>query len=115
MTASESDASVSFNRLFSRFCYTSLQDNFADLSNFWQIRLGAKAQFTDSISLRAQVAYFGVVDEFHHLPDFQLGPFAVPIAPALSFWTEETDDDFAIITKMWLRYDYSEDLWFMLV
>ena len=43
-----------------------------------------------------------------------LGKFRIPIAPALSFWTRQGSDDLGWEAALWIKYNYSEDLSFLL-
>lgn len=116
----ESKASLSFNRVFSGIWYSSLLDivgGAADMTNFWQVRAGVTGKASEKVTVGGQVAYYGVVEPFDWpryitvdslfgFPDIRL-----PIAPGFSFWTQEADDDIGWLTHVWVRYQYSPDLW----
>lgn len=105
-------ASLSFNRLFSGTTYMFIWDRNKNLSNFRRIALGAEFQFTDKISGDIAIGRYWANETFDRPRSFAFGGFQVPIAPALSFWTEESSDDMGYGLQTWLRYDYSEDLYF---
>jgi len=109
------EASVSFNRLFSKIWYTANFDilgGAAAFSNFYQLRGGVAVHPTETIAAGLNLAYFWVDEPFDAPVSFDLLGFRVPIAPALSFWTQEVDDDIGLVSHIWLKYDYSEDLFF---
>jgi hypothetical protein len=108
------EASVSFNRLFSAYWYTASFDilgGASAFSNFSQIRAGVTANPTESISTGLSVAQFWVNETFESPVSINLGEFIIPVAPNLSFWTEESDDDIGVVTHVWVKYAYTEDLW----
>lgn len=116
----KSEASVSFNRLFSGIWYSSILDivgGAADMSNFWQARVGLTANACEAVTVGGQVAYYGVVEPFDWpayvtLPGiFRFPPLRFPLAPGLPFWTCEADDEIGWVTHLWVRYQYSKDLW----
>jgi hypothetical protein len=41
-----------------------------------------------------------------------VGPFRVPVAPALSFWTDEGSDDLGVEIMLAPKYAFSDDLSF---
>ncbi|MCC6486766.1 MAG: alginate export family protein, partial [Candidatus Hydrogenedentes bacterium] len=106
------EASVSFNRLFSYSVYSWLLDTGQEMSNFHQIRAGAEAHPTDKLTVHFNAAYFGANEVFDNPRMVTVGRFRIPLAPALSFWTEESDDYLGTRLYLWLRYNYSEDLFF---
>ncbi|GMU91175.1 MAG: hypothetical protein AMXMBFR4_02330 [Candidatus Hydrogenedentota bacterium] len=105
------DASVAFNRLFSTRRYTHFLD-YSALSNFWFIRAGIEAQPTERFSVSLDVMYHEAVEPFDLPRSFDVGPLRVPIAPALSFWTEEGRDELGVEIMLAPEYVYSDDLRF---
>jgi hypothetical protein len=54
------------------------------------------------------------IDEPFDPPAYaNLGRFRVPLAPALSFWTREGSDDIGWEASAFVKYNYSEDLSFL--
>ena len=106
------EASVSFNRLFSYSVYSWLLDTGQELSNFHQIRAGVEAHPSDKVTVHVNAAYFGANEVFDSPKTVNAGPFRIPVAPALSFWTEESDEYMGTRLYLWVRYNYSEDLHF---
>lgn len=106
------EASVSFNRLFPAKPYSLVLEIGQDMSNFWQIRTGLSLQLTDAVSAGLKIAYMEVDEPFDMPRNFSLGGYRVPIAPALSFWTEESDTQMGWSTLLTARYQYSPDLSF---
>jgi hypothetical protein len=104
------EASVSFNRMFSYSVYSWLLDTGQDLSNFRQIRAGFEVFLTDKITVHVNAAYFGANETFDRPRTVAFGDWRIPVAPALSFWTEEADDYLGSRLYVWIRYNYSEDL-----
>ncbi len=108
------DASVSFNRLFSQIWYTSILDildGAANFTNMYSGRLGVSAHPTESVTAGLQALYFGVVEPFDWPPYIRIGDAIAPLSGPLTFWTHEADDDIGVVSHVWLKYDYSEDLW----
>jgi Alginate export len=108
------EASVSFNRLFSGMWYSSSMDvlgGAAAMTNFSQIRAGVTAHPTETLTTGLSLAYYWVNEPFDSPVSVSLGHFDIPLAPALSFWTQESSDDIGLFTHIWVKYDYSEDLW----
>ncbi len=97
-------ASVSFNRLFPGKNYTPILGIGQEITNFWQIRTGVKVKPTDKIAAGLRLAYFAV-DE----------PFDLPRFGGLSFLTREASDDIGWTTFFFVKYDYSDDLYFKFV
>ncbi|GMW00565.1 MAG: hypothetical protein AMXMBFR84_17020 [Candidatus Hydrogenedentota bacterium] len=106
------DASVSFNRLFPGKPYSLILEIGQDMSNFWQARGGAVVHPTDAVSSGLTIAYFAVDEAFDAPVAAAFGPFQIPIAPALSFWTEESNEEIGVSAHLWVNYQYSEDLYF---
>ncbi|MBI4557658.1 MAG: alginate export family protein [Candidatus Hydrogenedentes bacterium] len=109
-----SDASVSFNRLFPGKPYSAILEIGQDMSNFYQIRGGVEAHPTETVTAGLTVAYYGINEPFDWPPYVTLGRFRIPIAPALSFWTKEADNEIGFVTHLYAKYNYSEDLYFKL-
>jgi len=105
------EASVSFNRLFSNWEYSKFID-FTDLSNVLIYRGGVSAMPTESVKLELNVSYFEADAEFDSPVYFDFGRFRIPIAPALSFWTDSNDSDLGWEVELVATYNYSEDLSF---
>ena len=103
------EASVSFNRLFSNTCYSDILCG-TDLSNVHVFRGGVSAAPTESIELELAIKYLQADETFASPVYWNLGPFLIPIAPALSFWTTENDDDLGWEVGLCGTYHYSEDL-----
>lgn len=109
------EASLSFNRLFSQINHMqTVNDTGGVVSNFAQAGVGIEAKPMEKISLHFHVAKDWIVAPFDPPVTFRLGRFRIPIAPALSFWTEEGSKDLGWEIFASIRYDYSEDLYFLL-
>ncbi|MCC6490460.1 MAG: alginate export family protein [Candidatus Hydrogenedentes bacterium] len=108
------ESSVSFNRLFSNDMYNGFWDLQNDFSNGHAFTLGAIAHPSESLDLIADVNYYLVDEPFDSPAYFTVGSWRIPLAPALSFWTEEGDDELGWTTDIMLVYHYSEDLMFSL-
>lgn len=107
-------ASVSFNRLFSDTNYAPVINDNGDMSNFYQINLGVTMTPTEKtwVMLRANQTW---ADKTFEWPAYvKLGPWRVPIAPNLPWWTMESSNDLGISTEMIAKYNYSKDLTFLL-
>jgi hypothetical protein len=105
------DGSASFNRLFSNVEYSEFLENTA-LSNAWIARGGVSVNPTETVSVLLAISYFETVESFDHPRSWSLGRYQVPIAPALSFWTDESDDNLGWEVGLYATYDYSDDLSF---
>ncbi|MBN2308759.1 MAG: alginate export family protein [Candidatus Hydrogenedentes bacterium] len=106
-----SDASVSFNRLFT----TWESDWFLDggsLSNYYNLKTGVSAQPFEKLEVGLDVLYMAVLDGFERPASVKIGNFLVPIAPALSFWDEGGPSDLGYAAILWGAYQYSEDVSF---
>jgi len=116
------DASLSFNRLFSGVWYNAALDilgGASELTNFWMVKAGVTANATEKVSTGVSVAYFEVLDTFDwpryiEVPGLWAPDIRLPIAPGLGFWTQEADDDIGVVSHVWVKYQYSEDLWIKL-
>lgn len=106
------EASVSFNRLFSNHMYNGFFDLQNDFSNGHVFMIGATARPTEVIDLYVDLQYFLVDEPFDSPASVTLGDFRVPIAPALSFWTDEAETEMGWVADIVLTYHYSEDLMF---
>ncbi|HOC72542.1 MAG TPA: alginate export family protein, partial [Candidatus Hydrogenedentes bacterium] len=107
------DASTSFNRLFSDLNYMPTINDNGWLSNVAQIQLGVELQATEKVRLHAHVAKDWAVAAFDPPVSWKFGDTYVPVAPMLSFWTEDGSNDLGWEVAAWLRYQYSADLWFL--
>ena len=108
------EASVNFNRLFSDKNYMPVINDNGWLSNVWQVQLGVEVKPTDKILVHFHGAYDGVVAPFDPPAGIDIGGNHVPIAPFLSFWTDDGSSELGWELAAWVRYQYSPDLWFML-
>jgi hypothetical protein len=108
-----SSASVSFNRLFPGKPYSLVLEIGQDMSNFWQVRGGVVLKPTEAITANTLIAYFNMVEPWDAPVSIgPIGGFLIPVAPNLSFWTSENDDDIGWIIREVINYQYSEDLYF---
>lgn len=107
-------ASVSFNRLFSDKNYMPTINDNGWVSNVWQVQLGVEVKPTEKIVLHFHGAYDGVVAPFDPPASFDFQGRRIPIAPALSFWTDEGSSDLGWELAAWMKYSYSKDLYFLL-
>jgi hypothetical protein len=105
------EASVSFNRLFSNWEYTEFFAN-TDMSNVHIFRGGVNAMPTENVELLLAVSYFVADESFDSPVYWDFGGFRIPVAPALSFWTTENDDDLGWEVGLYATYHYTEDLEF---
>ena len=105
------DASVSFNRLCSDWEYSEFIDD-THLSNAYIIRGGVQVQASEKVTVELKVAHFVSLEDFDSPAYIELGQWQVPIAPALSFWDMESDDDLGTEVGLYVTYDYTEDLVF---
>lgn len=105
------EASVSFNRLFSNWEYSEFIEN-TELSNAYVIRGGVSVHPTESIEALLALSYFQTLEEFDEPINVSIGGFKVPIAPALSFLTDENDSELGYEAALYVTYHYSEDLSF---
>jgi hypothetical protein len=106
------EASLSFNRLFPGKPYSGVLEIGQDMSNFYQFRGGVNFNPTESVSGKLQLAYFGVDEPFDLPRSISLGRYRVPLAPSLSFWTQEADNEIGWQASLSMRYHYSADLSF---
>ena len=111
-------ASVSFNRLFSDMNFCPVINDNADMTNYYQVQGGVTMSPTEKLFVLLR-AYNTWVDEPFDWPAYievgrRWAPGGrLPIAPGLSFWTEESDDNLGFSLDMVLKYQYSPDLTFM--
>ena len=108
------EASVSFNRLFTHLNYAPALNDNSWLSNFMQASAGVEVQPTPKVRMHVHVAYDWVDEPFDPPRSIRIGDRRVAVAPLLSFWTEDGEDDLGWEIAAWLKYNYSDDLWFML-
>ena len=106
------ESSVSFNRLFPGKPYSFIMEIGQDMSNFWQVRTGATVHPTEAVTVGLQVAYYSVVEPFDSPWTVTVGQFKIPVAPALSFLTEESSEDIGTSAHLFVNYQYSPDLYF---
>ena len=106
------EASMSFNRLFSNQLYNGFFDLQNDLSNAHVFMIGGQAHPTQALDLVWDVEYILADEPFDSPKTVNLGGFKIPVAPALSFWTDEGSDELGWVTDIVLIYHYSEDLMF---
>lgn len=107
------EGSTAFNRLFSNWEYSEFIDYAgAAQSNLWIGRGGVSVSPTESVDVLLALSYFETLDAFDAPRYFSFGGFRVPIAPALSFWTQENDTELGWEVGLYVIYDYSEDLQF---
>ena len=104
-------ASVSFNRLFSNWEYGEFLDS-TDLSNSIIGRFGGSVMPTESLEVSLDVLWFVADKEFRSPYYVNLGGFKVPVAPGLSFWTQDSADRMGWETDLAATYHYTEDLSF---
>ena len=107
----QAEASVSFNRLFSDVSYSDLID-LTMLSNAHIFRAGVTAVPTETLELELAVKYIQADEEFDSPVTWDIFGFKVPVAPALSFWTTENDNDLGWEVSLYATYHYTEDLMF---
>ena len=106
------EASVSFNRVFSDWQYSEFLDLGSTLSNVWLARGGVSINPTESTEVQLLISYFNTLEEFDVPRYISIGRFRVPIAPGLSFWTQENDSTLGWEVGLYGTYSYSEDLSF---
>ena len=106
------EASVTFNRLFTgcNCCPVMFDNNLC--SNFWSVMTGVSAAPMANVVTGFDVEYYSAVATFDAPRSFNLGGWRVssPVSTALPFWTEDTDDELGIATRIWVNYNYSQDL-----
>lgn len=94
------EASVSFNRLFSNWSYSSVLDG-TDLSNAFIFHTGLNLLPTEKIEVAFDLGYY-LADETFDRPRFFLFPF----------WTQKSDNELGFEFDISMTYNYSEDLYF---
>ncbi len=104
-------ASVSFNRLFSSWREDNIVDS-SNLTNFWKAYAGAKVSVSDAIILSGMASYYQVIKPFDRPAMFTFADWQIPIAPALSFWTQRGSSDLGWQTAFWCTYMYTQDISF---
>lgn len=104
------EASLSFNRLFPGKPYSLILGINQELSNFWQLRIGASATPLERVTVGGHVAYLEIDDPFQRPYTVDLGRIRVPLLPFLSFATHETSKELGWQTMLWARYAYSDDV-----
>ncbi len=108
-----SEASVSFNRLFSSWREEAAFDA-SNLSNFWKACAGVGLSVSESVELDFSLVYLQQVEAFDSPSFVKIGRYRVPIAPALAFLTKEEDKDLGWQANIVATYAYSDDLSFEL-
>ena len=103
------EASVSFNRLFSDHEVDCFLCGSA-LTNFWGLSAGVSGTPTEKLELSFALTYQEVVEAFDWPVYVSVGRWRLPVAPFLSFWTTEDDDDLGWQATLTVSYDYTEDL-----
>jgi hypothetical protein len=106
-----SEASVSFNRLYSSW----LEDSFIDasgLTNFWKAYAGVTMTPTAAIEAGGSLVYLEALEPFDRPRTVGVGDWQIPLAPALAFWTDEGSRELGWQTNLWLVYSYTENLSF---
>ena len=107
-------AGPSFNRLFSDKNYMPIINDNGWLSNVMQVQAGVELQPTEKIRLHVHVAKDWIDEPFNRPVSWDIGGRRIPIAPLLSFWTEKGSDDLGWEVAAWMKYNYSQDLSFLL-
>lgn len=111
------NASLSFNRIFSSIAYSYTIDLVGGsnaISNFRQIRGGITAHPTEAITAGLLLAYYEVDEPFDWPLYYNIGPFRIPKLPFVDFLSKEASDELGIMARLWTKYEYSEDLSFIL-
>ncbi len=96
----ETDASLSFNRLFSDWEYSNFID-FSDLSNAMIFRVGIEGDPWEKVHLKLEGGYY-----LADAPTTTNGVFGIP------FWGVESDDELGWEASLTVDYDLTEDLKF---
>ncbi len=105
------EASPSFNRLFSNWSHSPILDG-SDMSNVHILHMGVVAAPTESVEMGLDAGYYLADEAFNAPVHFVLGSYRIPVAPELSFWTHENDDELGIDLSAYVCYTYSDDLSF---
>ena len=105
------DASVSFNRLFTSWREDAFIDG-SGMSNFWKAYVGANAYPSERVELGLTLAYLETLAGFDSPVGVTFGDWEVPVAPALSFWTESGSNELGWQTSLWATYAYTDSLTF---
>jgi hypothetical protein len=82
------------------------------MSNFWKAYAGVTLEATDELEVELRVTHLEAVEPFDLPAYVTLGSFRIPVAPVLSFWDVEADDDLGWQAACYAYYEYSEDLSF---
>jgi hypothetical protein len=107
------EASVSFNRLYADKNYLPVVNDNGWLSNFYLVGAGLDVQPSAAVKAHVQLVRAWIDEPFDPPAYANLGRFRVPLAPALSFWTREGSDDIGWEASAFVKYNYSEDLSFL--
>lgn len=106
------EASVSFNRMFSDTAYLYPWDNNKNMTNFRRMAIGVELQLTDAVTADINIGRYWVNEPFDLPLSMHVAGYRVPIAPSLSFLTEEASDDMGYGLDFMMRYAYSKDIAF---
>ncbi|HOE65968.1 MAG TPA: alginate export family protein [Candidatus Hydrogenedentes bacterium] len=107
-------SSVSFNRLFSDSNHMPVVNDNGWLSNFIQAGAGVEFKPTDSVLVHMHVAKDWADKPFDLPWSIKLGRYRVPIMPSWSFLTQEGSTDIGWEGAIWVKYNYTKDLSFLL-
>jgi hypothetical protein len=103
-------ASTSFNRLFSDLNYApALEDN-GEMSNFDQVRVGFNINPTEKLSVMVRGQKLWAASTFAWPVHWRFGRYIFPIAPAFSFWDEESSNDLGYHIDTIVKYAFSANL-----
>jgi hypothetical protein len=105
-------ASVSFNRLFSNQIASGFMDLNNDLSNAWLLRAGVEGALTQKLGGRFCVTYYEAIDPFASPRYVRVGGQPVPVAPGLSWVTQNDSKYLGTEVYLFMEYHYSQDLTF---
>ncbi|MFA6240231.1 MAG: alginate export family protein [Candidatus Hydrogenedentales bacterium] len=108
------DASVSFNRLFADYNYLPVVNDNGWLSNFYMVGAGVDLHPSEKVLLHVQLVKAWIDAPFDQPAYWNVGDFRIPLAPNLSFWTTEGSNDIGYEASFYVKYNYSEDLYFLL-
>ncbi|MCL4694779.1 MAG: alginate export family protein [Candidatus Hydrogenedentes bacterium] len=106
-----SEASVSFNRLFSSWREDAFIDGSA-MTNFWKAYAGVSMTPTAALEAGGSILYLEALEPFDRPKSVGAGNWRIPLAPALAFWTEQGSRELGWQTNLWLVYNYTENLSF---
>ena len=109
------EASVSFNRLFSSQILSNVVQENTHWSNVMMYSIGVTASPTEKIGVGLRLRLIEA-DETFDMPltfewNFLRNRRIVNPISIFPFFREEADDDIGIVSRAWIKYNYSEDLW----